>query len=76
MNNTSNFLGICFSKQCKENKQKQKEAELAFERERANALAALNESINAKDDGSNMNILYVGIGLGAVIFIAALILNK
>ena len=74
LNRSSDFLGICFSKQCKENKQKEKDAQIAFQQAQADALAALGQSINATDSDTNVpqKLLYGSVAIAGIILIISI----
>lgn len=75
VNRSSDFLGICFSKQCKENKQKEKDAQIAFAQAQADALAALGQSINSPDSGADIpqKLLYGSVAIAGIILIVSII---
>lgn len=75
VNRSSDFLGICFSKQCKENKQKEKDAQIAFQQAQANALAALGQNISASDSDSDIpqKLLFSSVAIAGIILIVSII---
>lgn len=75
VNRNSDFLGICFSKQCKENKQKEKDAQIAFQQAQAQALAALGQNINAPDAdaGIPQKLLFGSVAIAGIILIVSII---